>query len=714
MYGLAFAASAAGLVVVSLSGELVPLLALAALVFRFGGQGPGLLSAGVFAAIAASHLLGAGRMGLFEPDASLRLMLFVATALVIGIVAGSAPRRSGGLDPAIAELIPGLAWSADATGRLLSLNRRFLRYLDVTDIGSFRYREAIHPDDLEETVDLWLRCQRNGEEFHSTHRIRGRDGIYRWFRSVARPRRDRHGKVTGWYGTMIDINDQKVAEEALRASEASLRSTLDNIPGMIAAADAEGNHNYANKRNLEYFRFDVSNLAGSGWLNIIHPDDRDGVAAAWQHSVRTGEPMDVVHRLRRFDGEYRWFNARVEPVFEENGKVQRWYGLITDIDDRKRAEEALRDRTRQLQLLVDTIPTLVWATTPDGEPAYMNRRISVYYGLTLDEIERVEGSKLTGAIRARVHPDDAPAVEKAMRHSFETGQSFAMRYRNLRADGVYRWVDGRAEPLRDDDDHIVQWYGVCIDIDDERRAQEALRAAQDRLSRASHLATLAELSASIAHEVNQPLTALIGNSDACQRWLSAAPPNIDRARMTAARIVGDAMAAADVVRRIRALFMQKAPPGIPIDLNEVIGEVRELMIDRLDSEGVLIETDLDQALPPTVADRVQMQQVLVNLIRNAIDAMKSNAGTPKSLVIESRRNGEDTVLIEVRDNGNGIAEPDRIFEPFFTTKDGGMGMGLSICRSIIESHHGRMWAASLRPRGAAFSFTLPAGPRDIG
>ncbi len=750
-----------------------------------------------------------------------------------------APDRTGRALRDIVESMPGLAWAAGADGRLTAMNADLLEYLGIAGVGDFHGRQAVHAEDWERTDGLWSRSLETGQAFDSTHRIRGAGGGYRWFRAVARAQRDRTGKITGWYGTLVDVDDQKLSEE-------SLRSILDNIPGMIATADVDGNYTYGNNRNREFVGKDLRELSGRGWLDIIHPEDRDGVAAAWQRSVQTREPMDVTHRLRRFDGEYRWFQARVEPFLDENGKVLRWHGLITDIDDRKRAEESLRARERELQLLVDTMPSLVWCVTPEGDPAYINKRLETYYGRKMSRNRSAEGSSLSASLRALMHPDDVAAVEANMQHALRTGESFAMRYRNRRADGVYRWVDARAEPLRGDDGRIVRWYGVSVDIDDhkkaeealrarerqlqllidtipalvwcatpegvpsyankrlmdyaglsfgppegpdrtelgeavrntvhpdevaavmghlthslqtgeslatkyrhrradgvyrwvearveplrgddgrivqwfcvlvdiddETRAQDALRAAQEKLSRASQLANLAELSASIAHEVNQPLAAIVANSHACQRWLLADPPNMQRALITSERIVRDAMAASEVVSRIRALFTRTDSTRAAIDLNEVIGEVGQLMTDEIASEGIVVETDLDAALPPALADRVQVQQVLVNLIRNGIEAMKANAGVPKSLAIGSRRDGGNMVVVEVRDNGGGIAEPARIFEPFFTTKDGSMGMGLAICRSIMEAHDGRLWAESLQPRGTAFAFTLPIQLRDV-
>jgi C4-dicarboxylate-specific signal transduction histidine kinase len=287
-----------------------------------------------------------------------------------------------------------------------------------------------------------------------------------------------------------------------------------------------------------------------------------------------------------------------------------------------------------------------------------------------------------------------------------------MKYRLRRADGVYRWMSGRAEPMRDETGRIVQWFGLCHDIDDQVHAEEALRRASDRLARATQAASLAELSASIAHEVNQPLAAIVANSHACHRWLSAEPPNLERAKITAERITRDANAAADVVSRIRALFRRTPHARSPEDVNRLIDEVCRLLAGEIAVKGIRIKTALEPDLPPVALDRVQVQQVLVNLIRNGIEAMDAVADGGRALQIRSRRDGSDAIRIEVRDAGTGFKDPERVFEPFFTTKQDGMGMGLPICRSIIESHGGRLWTADNEPRGATVAFTLPLGASE--
>jgi C4-dicarboxylate-specific signal transduction histidine kinase len=280
-----------------------------------------------------------------------------------------------------------------------------------------------------------------------------------------------------------------------------------------------------------------------------------------------------------------------------------------------------------------------------------------------------------------------------------------MKYRMRHAAGAYRWVDGRGEPVRDQSGAIVQWYAISIDIDGEVRAQEELRLAQASLARASQAASLAELSASIAHEVNQPLAAIVANSSACHRWLSAEPPNLERAKITAERIIRDANSAAEVVSRIRALFRQSVEPRNRTTLGSIIAEACDLMAEEAARRRVRLDVDVGNSLPLLALDRVHIQQVLVNLIRNGMDAMDSIAGD-RVLGVRVRRVG-DVVQTEISDRGAGVAFPDKIFEPFFTTKGNGMGMGLAISRSIVESHGGRLWAKKNEPQGATFVFTLP-------
>ena len=239
---------------------------------------------------------------------------------------------------------------------------------------------------------------------------------------------------------------------------------------------------------------------------------------------------------------------------------------------------------------------------------------------------------------------------------------------------------------------------------------EALRNTQERLSRATQIASVGELSASIAHEINQPLAAALTNSQVCVGWLSAAPPNAVKAQAAAERAVLAAKDAGEVVRRIRALFKRASPDKVLLDLNEVIGEVLRLSRAEAVERRVEIESDLAAELTPLAGDRVQLQQLIQNLLFNGFEAMEPVIDRPRKLVIRSRQDNPEAILVEIQDNGVGMREPDRIFDAFYTTKENGMGMGLAICRSIVEAHHGRLWTAPGGRNGAIFCFTLPTGP----
>jgi len=310
-----------------------------------------------------------------------------------------------------------------------------------------------------------------------------------------------------------------------------------------------------------------------------------------------------------------------------------------------------------------------------------------------------------------MHLDDFAPTLPVWINALETGQSYDVEFRLRRADGVYRWFRIRGEPLRDENGRIVNWYGINMDIHDSKLAEESLRDTQAKLSRAMQIATVAELSASIAHEINQPLAAIVANAHACQGWLSNKPPTLERVRLAVDRIIRDGNSAAEVVRRIRALFRQAAPIKDLVDINELITVALWLMSYETRRAKVSIETELETDLPLTLADRVQIQQVIVNLVQNAIEAMEEVINRPRLLSIRSRRQGTD-IVIEIRDHGSGLESAEKVFEPFFTMKEKGMGMGLAICRSIVEAHDGRLSATSNETEGATFSFTLPIRAAD--
>jgi PAS domain S-box-containing protein len=622
--------------------------------------------------------------------------------------------------PPIGETVPGYLWSADTEGRykdVSSITEGFVsgardNFVYSPEEGELGWQNHIHPDDYDLTAARWQHCLRTGEPCDNEHRLRLVDGSYRWFRTSVRPSRDSQGRIIEWLGITIDIEEQKQVEAALRDRERELSQLVDMVPSHVWRLTPEGEPTFFNKRMVDFLGVDVPDTDKPGMSRlaamietVIHPDDAAAFGAALRRSLVTGERFAIRYRLRRSDGVYHWMSSRAEPMRDQAGCIVHWYGICHDIDNQMHAEEALRRSEQQLQEMIDAVPVRIWSATSTGTPLYFNKRYQDHLRSVVENFETLDSPSIEGFVQELVHSEDAPTVQRTLGRCFETGDPSVMRFRWREKDGAYRWAECRLEPRRDHDGSIVQWYGVSLDIDDEVRAQEALRQTSDKLARAAQAASLAELSASIAHEVNQPLAAIVANSHACHRWLSAEPPNIERAKITTERIIRDANSAADVVGRIRALFRQSAEPRISTTIESLVAEARSHMAENAARRSVRIEIGVEGDLPPVAVDRVQVQQVLINLIGNGLDAMDATAGE-RVLGIRVLRKGE-VIQTEVSDRGRGIEFPDRIFEPFFTTKDNGMGMGLAICRSIIESHGGRLWTERNDPHGAKFIFSLP-------
>jgi PAS domain S-box-containing protein len=366
------------------------------------------------------------------------------------------------------------------------------------------------------------------------------------------------------------------------------------------------------------------------------------------------------------------------------------------VDELKRSEDRLR-------VLIETIPALAWTSLADGSNDFVNRRWLEYTGISLEEMQRA-------GTTTPFHPEDIDEHLAKWRSALASGETFENEARVRRAaDGEYRWFLIRGLPLRDEGGNIVKWYGTMTDIEDRKRAEEALRKANADLAHVTRLMAMGEFAASIAHEIKQPIAAAITDANTCLRWLRRDHPDLQEACEAASRIIKDVTRAADIINRVRLLSKKAVPELELVDVNEVIHEVMVLLRHEATRYSISIRTELGEKLPKIVADRVQLQQVLMNLMLNGIEAMKevSPAGV---LRIQSEREEDGRLLISVSDTGVGLP-PDRvdqIFNAFFTTKSQGTGMGLTISRSIIESHGGRLWATANSGHGATFRFTLPS------
>jgi hypothetical protein len=490
--------------------------------------------------------------------------------------------------------------------------------------------------------------------------------------------------------------------------EDELGRLVDALPGFVWTALPDGQCNFVNKRWREYTGLGLQEAAGRGWLSAVHPEDLPGVLLRWRAILDSGEAGELEARLRRCDGSYRWFSIATNPLRGDLGRVMKWCGLNTDIEDRvdiedrKRAEDALRASERSLSLIINTIPMLAWATRPDGFCDFLNQRWLDYAGMPA---EQAYGWGWAAAI----HPEDAERLQEYWRSCLASGTPADTEARLRRFDGVYRWFLFRDNPLRDEAGNILKWYGTAVDIEDRRRSEQALAKVRSELAYITRVASLGVLTASIAHEVNQPLSGIITNANTCLRMLAANPPNVEGAVETARRTIRDGNRASEVIIRLRALFSKKNTGTEPVDLNEATREVVALSVNELQRNRVMLRTELDGDLPAITGDRIQLQQVILNLLMNASAAMNDVEDRPRQLVIRTELDSEDSVRLSVQDAGVGIGteDTDRLFEAFYTTKSTGMGIGLSVSRSIIENHEGRLWAISNQGPGATFSFSIP-------
>src|SRR5216684_4391231 len=470
--------------------------------------------------------------------------------------------------------------------------------------------------------------------------------------------------------------------------------------------DADGIITSWNKRAEEIFGWTRSEAVGRRMSETIIPMQyRSSHEGGLRHFFETGQGRVLNQRieitaLRRDGGEFP-VELTITPL--KSGDTWSFSSFIRDISDRKRSEEQLRTSEMNLRRMTETIPEMLWSATVDGAIDYCNARVLDYTGLSHGEIQG------TGWMKT-IHPDDADNIARAWTDSVESGNPFQFEFRCLRAsDSMYRWCVSSALPLRASDGDILKWYGTVVDFHDRRQAQEELRNTQAELAHVNRVMTMGELTASIAHEVNQPLAAIIASGDSCTAWLASEPPNLDKARAAASRMIQAATQASEIVQRVRAMFKKLPSVATRVDMNELIEETISFVHHEAQRKNVSLRADLGTGLPTVDGDRVQLEQVILNLMMNGIESIASVDRQPKRILIRSALPNPRELLVSVADTGPGIdaEHANRLFAPFFTTKPQGIGMGLPICRSIIEAHGGRLWAENNEPSGAVFHFNLP-------
>jgi PAS domain S-box-containing protein len=617
--------------------------------------------------------------------------------------------RASELDArSLLDNMPGFLARLSPDGTPEIFNRPFLQYLGKTveEIRKWRTSDIVHRDDLAHTIEGFANAISRGQPFDFEYRLRRFDGVYLWFQARGVPVRNVEGRILHWNALITDIDDRKKAEEALQSSQRNLSLTINAIPALIHSARPDGYIDFLNKGWLDFVGLPLEEVVGWGWTKTFHPEDVDQCVANWRAALASGEPFEVEGRARRADGEYRTLLHRKVPLRNEHGNIVRWYGISFDIEDRKRAEAQVEQaylRLAEAQRLSKTGSFITDLLADDHDWSEEAFRVFEFDPSTKVTVQR---------IRDIIHPEDLPTFDAVIARAI-MGTDVDFVFRIVPPGRGVKHVRGLARLMAKIGSRPL-FIGAIQDVTESKVAEEALDRARSELAHVARITTLNALTASIAHEINQPLSGIITNASTCLRMLNGDPPNVDGARETARRTIRDGNRASDVITRLRALFTKKELTLEPLDLNEATREVIALSLSDLQRNRVILRSELAEDLPPVIGDRVQLQQVTLNLLRNASDAMVGVDDRPRQLLIRTRREAEDRVRLSVQDTGTGVNPQDleRFFEAFYTTKGGGMGIGLSVSRSIIERHHGRLWAEPNDGPGATFSFSIPCRPES--
>ena len=712
----------------------------------FGGMAPGLaalllslLSLGYFFQPLVPYVeIG----GIRVPYRVLSLTFFASLALIVCWLSASRRRAEEALRESeqrwrsLTEALPQLVWGARPDGECDYFSAQWTNYSGVKqiDLLGWRWMDALHPDDREPTRQFWTESVAGRQPYDVEYRIRRSDGTYGWFKTRGTPIRDSDGTIVKWFGTCTDITDRKRAEQALKDQELELRQARDLLEIKVMERTKELRRSeaylaeaqklsktgsfgwnvssgaiYWSEETFRIFEYGRETKPGLDLvLQRAHPEDRVRVQQAIDRALQDAKDFDLEHRLLMPDGSVKHVHSVGHLLGTDQPGKTELVGAITDITERKRAETALRQTEAYLEEAQRLSHTGSWAWN-------VARRENIHWSQEQYRLFGLDPNSDSLAFETayrRIHPEDQATFNEVLERAIRERSDFEVDFRIVLPDGSTKYIRSVGHPVFNASGEPVEFVGTGIDLTERRQAEkerERLRQVQADLAHISRATTMGELTASLAHEINQPIAAAATDARTCLRWLAREQPDIGEARESAARMVNAVTRAADIIGRLRQLFKKGAPQTSLVDVREVIQEMVVLLRGEASRHSVLILTELSEDLPQVVADRVQLQQVLMNLMLNGIEAMQDTKSGGQ-LTIRSLRGEGGQSLISVSDTGKGLPpdQADQIFNAFFSTKAQGTGMGLSISRSIIESHGGRLWATSNSGRGATFNFTLPS------
>ncbi len=504
------------------------------------------------------------------------------------------------------------------------------------------------------------------------------------------------------------IEERRTGETVLRESESRFRIVADAAPVFIWMAGVDKLCTFFNKPWLEFTGRTIEQEMGNGWAEGVHPDDLQSCFKTYTEAFDARQSFVMQYRLRRHDGEYRWISDTGVARYDAQEKFAGYIGSCMDVTELMQKEQALREFEERVVLAAEAAHLGVWEMNTATDELWMSNGARTLF--QFDSETRLDHE----AVQDRVHPEDRALRDSAVKGAIETRSQYEIEYRVLLPDGTLRWIGSRGRCVTEENG--TRLIGVSIDITPRKRAEaEALRHREE-LSHLGRVAAMGELAASIAHELNQPLSGIVSNAAAGERFIDRGDVDLRELRDLLGDIIADGRRAGDVIRGIQSMVKKGVPTRQRVNLNDLVMNVARIVSPNAMLQSCKVETLLEPDLPAIEADPIQLQQVLLNLVINSFDAMHDTPLSRRKVVIVTERNADDAIRASVRDYGVGISEEarDRIFDHFFTTKAQGLGMGLAIVRSIVESHGGTIAAENVEGGGARFCFALPAKPKPLG
>lgn len=604
---------------------------------------------------------------------------------------------------ALVEELPLMIGRTDPRGRLTYVSPAFQAYAGrsleeiVSDPQGY-----IHPNDVEGFREVLRESLEPGQHVHTEYRVRRADGAYRWHAALASPIRDASGRITSWVGVLIDIHDRREAEDALFASQQQYQSLIDSVPAFFWRTNRSGRPIFMNEHYLRYAGLSSEDAVAGGWLEVIHPDDRDRSSAAWWAAHAAGEPYECEHRLRRHDGAYRWHLTRGIPGRRSGDTILEWNFTSIDIEVRHQSEQAIRRSESLFRALAGASPGLLWVANADGTPA----RAEVLTAGARPAAADAQGpapEPVGRELLDQIHPEDRVTFLEGWRLAIQRQEIYDTEFRLRRPDGAYRLMHRRAVPVFDREGRLEYWVGTSVDITEERATEEAIREA---------IAVKDEFLGLVSHEMRSPLAVVLGLADVLRRRSEQMGP--DDRRETTVDLLDNAVRLQTLIEDMFTLARldQEQVETEPVMVNRLVHRV---LARDTRSSHFRYDVAVEDELPPVEANPTWVEQIVENLLSNAEKYSRPGG----EITVRVAMAGAAEVVVSVLDRGVGIEPEDaeKVFEPFFRTRQAplharGSGLGLSVCRRLVELQRGTISARPREGGGTEMRFTLPVARED--